>query len=248
MLEKLIAESVEHGLHEWEAALHSPVKWEPVTIEPLSSVNGSIKLGADGAIRASSEAKGDAEFVIHLRLLRAGVTAFRFEWAAGEREEVIEIGEMEIRPETKAPVISVATATGNLEKPDGSIANAFDGNPATAWRVSIHGGKPAAAAFELSSPLKDAPPASMILTLRNLRSVQSPGSFRIYATTANPPVLEVPESIRATMALEPSERSEEQRREFETYYRTHSRDCAALERELARLKAATNPGIKVSPE
>lgn len=248
VLERRIAEAVENGLHEWEAALHASVKWEPVKVERVKAVNGSIQLAADGTIRASNTNRNGAEFAIELRPSRSGVTAFRIEWAAGVGVEKIEIGEVEIRPDANAPLISIATATATFEDHTGAITNAVDGNVATRWEVPFHVGKSTAAVFELRNPPKHEPQSSLLLTLRNHRTAAKSVNFRVFVTTANPPILEVPDSIRATMALEPSERSDEQRLEFEKYYRAHSKECAELQRELDRLKADAKPKFKASPE
>ena len=247
-LEKRIAEAVENGLHEWEAALHAPVKWDPLKVERVEAVNGSIELAADGSIRVSNAGGNGAEFAVHFRTPRTGVTAFRIEWAAGDHGEVIEIGEVEIRPDANAPLISIATATANFEAPGGAITNVFDGDFATRWAGAFRNRKSIAAVFEVRNPLTHEPASSLMLTLRNQRTTRNSATFRILATNAKSPVLEVPESIRATMALEPSERSEEQRLEFEKYYRAHSTECSALQRELARLKSETTPRLKASPE
>jgi len=247
-LEKRIEEAVENGLHEWEAALHAPMRWERVKVERVKAVNGSIELAADGMIRTSNANGSGAEFAIELRPPRSGITAFRIEWAAGVGVEKIEIGEIEIRPDANAPLISIAIATANFEAHTGAVANAVDGNVATRWEVPFHKGKSTAAIFELKSPPKHEPQSSLLLTLRNQRMAARSVNFRVFVSTANPPILEVPDSIRTTMALEPSERSEEQRLEFEKYYRAHSKECAELQRELDRLKADAKPKFKASPE
>ena len=82
------------------------------------------------------------------------------------------------------------------------------------------------------------------------------GRFRISATNAPAPVRELPPGIRAALAIEPSERSLEQRDELLEYFRPLSKYAGELQRlldaakmELARIKPLRVPVLReLAPE
>ncbi len=235
-LESRLSTMLEHDIHEWEADLHKPVKWQPLQIQSATARNAKIEIAADGSLRASGA--GEAAFIIQAVLPQQGATAFRIEFLPNADGQKVSagIGELEIRPAKDSPALTVITASASVENPGSEIAKVVDGNPATGWSVSPDGKISIASAFQLSKPLERAEVVTFFL--RNKAPAHGPRSFRIYATSHRPPVLELPDSIRDTLALEPSERTEKQRRELERYYRTHSPDCVKTEQQLAAKRAA----------
>ena len=76
--------------------------------------------------------------------------------------------------------------------------------------------------------------------------MQSLSRVRLSATTKAPPVRELPDSIRQTIALEPSERTAEQREELIDYFRPMSKAVASVRKQIkekrAILKSMERPG------
>ncbi|MGV3532640.1 MAG: DUF1553 domain-containing protein, partial [Chthoniobacteraceae bacterium] len=81
------------------------------------------------------------------------------------------------------------------------------------------------------------------------------GCFRISATTKAAPVRELPEEIRAVLALEPTERSEEQSAVLARHFRSESKllagvleELAKKQGELAKIKPVSLPILRELPK
>ena len=191
------------GIHEWEAELHKVVKWEPLKILEANSRYGELELLENGWLKARRALSASEQYTITATTELRGVTAFRVEVLPGERSGSAVLSEFQV--EGAQRVLKVAAVSADFAQPRFAV----DGNAKTGWKLDS---KEHAAVFELAMPASGQ--FMFVLSNENLKRV------RITATTAATPVRELPESIRRTIALEPSERSPEQRKELDEYFRS----------------------------
>lgn len=212
----------ESEMHEWESGLHQSVKWEPVQITEAVSRKGTLESLPDGSLRAPVARAEKERYTIKATTGLRGVTAFRLEvlpegGSVGRTGNAV-LSEFEVRVAGMRLVIAGASADFSA-KGFGPMA-ALDGDGATGWAFAGSTDQAHAAVFELAKPLGLGAEPGLTFVLRQDRGASSLNRVRISATTAAAPVRELPESIRRTIALEPSERSAEQRAELVRFFRT----------------------------
>ncbi len=133
-------------------------------------------------------------------------------------------------------VVALRNASADFSQEGFPAAKALDGDKKTGWALAPEMGKAHAAVFEMAAPLDS--PALLMFTLRqDYGTKHTLGRFRISATTAAPPVRELPAGLRAILALEPSEREPKQREELAAYFRPLSKSFAGLNQQLAAKRA-----------
>lgn len=195
-----------------EAALHAPVEWRL-----LATLDGPGTVAVAGAMDR--------------------ITAFRVEISrvdgAPENARAF-VGEF--RAMADGQLLKTARTTADFSLPEFPAEAASDGDAKSAWGVTL--AAPHAAVFELAARMKSAGPLSFTL-LPGVAPVV-PFRARIFATTAEPPVCELPPDVRAILALEPSERTEAQRGEMTAFLCKLSKPLAQAQAELAKKRAALN--------
>lgn len=189
------------GMHEWEADLHKVVKWEPLKIVWAGTNYGGLELLGNGWLKSRGAVSASEKFTIRATTELRGVTAFRVEVLPGERSGGAVLSEFQVLVALKP--LKFATASADYGQPK----FALDGNAKTGWRFDSN---EHAAVFTLAQPASGE--FLFVLNNENMKRV------RITATTAAPPLRELPQSIRNTIVMEPSERSPEQRKELERYF------------------------------
>lgn len=122
------------------------------------------------------------------------------------------------------------------------VANAVDGKNDTGWAVASDFGKTQVAVFDVKSPV-NSKGEDVTLTVR--LEFLSPhishvlGKFRLSVTNASATTLRgVPDAIRSILALEPSQRSDAQRKELSDYQLNTDLAVAAARREADEAKKA----------
>lgn len=213
---------LESEMHEWEAGLHRAVKWEPLKITEAVSRKGTLEALPDGSLRAPAARAEKERYTIKASTGLRGVTAFRLEvlpegGSVGHRGNAV-LSEFQVRDALVLLKVAVASADFSA-KGFGPMA-ALDGDGATGWAFAGSTDQAHSAVFELAKPLDLGTEPGLTFVLRQDRGASSLNRVRISATTAEAPVRELPESIRRTIALEPSERSAEQRAELVRFFRT----------------------------
>jgi hypothetical protein len=134
--------------------------------------------------------------------------------------------------------LKLVNASADFSQREFDVASAIDGDGRTGWALAPELGKPHAAVFELKEPAVAKADDLFVFTIRqNYGQRHTLGRFRISATKAEPPVRELPESIRATLAIEPTERTPQQREEVLNYYRPFSKQFASVMKEVEAKKA-----------
>jgi hypothetical protein len=147
--------------------------------------------------------------------------------------------------------IELRNASADFEQKEHGAAGAIDASIDTDWGIAPATGKPHALAVETGSPVDVPEDRELVFTLTQKTPGHTLGRFRLSATTKAPPVRELPPSIMATIALEPSERSQQQREELIAYFRPLSKVDAetrktieARRTELAAIKPVKLPVMR----
>ena len=151
--------------------------------------------------------------------------------------------------------IPLHNASAGTEEKEFGISAVLDGNPKTGWRPAADSERPGAAVFETKAPVRGDKDSVLTFTIKQeLDSRSRISRFRFSATAKAPPIRELPESIKQTLALEPSEREPVQREELSAFFRPHSRRFAELNKqidakrkELAAIKPIALPVMKERP-
>ncbi len=147
------------------------------------------------------------------------------------------------KPNAQFPVpgardLGLRNASADFSQTGFDAARAIDGDERTGWAFGTGTGRPHAAVFELREPVSAKPGDVFVVTLVQAHGDQHTlGRFRLSATAAPTPVRELPPSIMTTLALEPTERTPQQREELAKYYRPLSQQFAALSKQIEGKKA-----------
>lgn len=161
---------------------------------------------------------------------------------------------MEFDPAKGGP-IAIAAATATYSQDGFAPAGALDGKAKTGWAFGGATEKSHAAVFELSAPLVVKAGENFTFSLKQEYGGQHHlGRIRISATTAEGNVPALPEAIRNTLALEPSEREPAQREALRNFFRPLSTTVAELQKtgdakrkELAKVKSVELPIMRERP-
>jgi hypothetical protein len=152
--------------------------------------------------------------------------------------------------------VSLGAVSADFEQKDFAAANALDGKSDTGWAFGGRAGQPHVLVVEFTKSL-DVPDGSVLrLDLAQLHGAQHTlGKFRVSVTSSPGPIRELPAEIRAVLALEPTERSAEQRAALTKYFRPLSRQVAEIGKriegkktELSKIKPVELPIMRELPE
>lgn len=246
---RTVVPDLEDEMHEWEAHLHLPVKWEPLTVLAAESRYGRLKPQPDGSLKAPQSLAEKEVYTIRATTKLKEITAFRVEALLDDgmigRAGNAVLTEFQVtaspanaghRPGDGLSLRFEAESADFSQKGFGPQW-ALDGDRKTGWAFDGATDKPHAAVFELSKPLDVGAGMALTIVLRQDYSQQSLNRVRISATTKAAPVRELPDSIRQTIALEPSERTAEQRTELIDFFRPMSKAYAAVIKQIAEKRA-----------
>ncbi len=195
-----------------------------------------VDLGADADVdRVVVWNRTDGNVGVRLANFRVGIldAARKEAWeetVAQPPQPSVAVGPME------GKAVALRNASADFQQEGFTAAKALDGDGKTGWAFAPELGKAHAAVFETAAPA-DAP-AVLIFTLQqNYGTKHTLGRFRLSATSAAPPVRELPAGLRAILALEPSEREPKQREELAAYFRPLSKNFAAMNAQLSAKRA-----------
>src|SRR4029079_859589 len=120
--------------------------------------------------------------------------------------------------------VTFAQATADFGQKDWGIAKTIDGDKKTGGGFAPLTYEPHTAVFQAKTPVDLGADAVLTFTLRqDYGQNHNLARIRLSATTAPPPVREFPKDIHAVLAIEPSERSPEQRKQLADYFRPMSK-------------------------
>jgi hypothetical protein len=155
----------------------------------------------------------------------------------------------------KGVALDLGSATASYSQNGFGPEGALDGKPKTGWAFGGATDRAHAAVFALSKPVEIGPDSALTITLRQDYGAQhNLGRFRITATDQPGNLRELPENIRATLALEPSEREPKQRETLLAYFAPMSKAFAEVQKaidakraDLAKIKPVELPIMKEKP-
>jgi hypothetical protein len=134
--------------------------------------------------------------------------------------------------------VKLVNASADFAQPGFEAPMAIDGSSKTGWAFAGAAGTSHAIVVECTPPIAAENNTELIVSLRQqYGGNHTLGRFRISATDAAAPVRELPPAIHAALALEPSERTPEQRNELLGYFRPLSKYAGDLQRKLDTAKA-----------
>lgn len=154
----------------------------------------------------------------------------------------------------KSLSLAFASATHSQKNFDASLA--IDGKTSTGWAFGDKPGVRHSLVAELPKAV-DVPEGWLLrVDIAQLHGANHTlGKFRLSATSDALPVRELPDEIRAALALEPTERSQAQRKEVAAFFRPLSKTAEATNRQIearrqdiAKLKPVELPIMRELPK
>lgn len=152
--------------------------------------------------------------------------------------------------------VAIAEATADFEQKEFPAKAVLDGKNGTGWAFGGQPGQPHSLVLELAKPL-DVPEGSQLQldVVQVYGKGHTLGKLRVSATADAAPVRELPSDIRTVLALEPTERSPEQRKAVAAYFRPLSKKAAdvnkqidAKRQELTKIKPLELPIMRDLPK
>jgi mono/diheme cytochrome c family protein len=183
------------------------------------------------------------------------LTNFRVAALAADRKPVWEtkVGEPPSPSKRLSPhegrTVMLRNASSSFDQAGFEVEKAIDGDRKSGWAIAGGTGRAQAAVFETAAPLGDDGGATLSVELvQSHGGGHTLGRFRLLATTAAPPVRELPQRIRELLAVAPEQRAEPQREELAAYFRPLAPSLMPLyqeaeqkRKELAALKPLDVP-------
>ncbi|HET6408310.1 MAG TPA: DUF1549 domain-containing protein, partial [Chthoniobacteraceae bacterium] len=134
--------------------------------------------------------------------------------------------------------VKLINASADYSQPGFEAPQATEGNDKTGWAFAGASGTAHALVVECNPPIMlDRGDELSVSLFQNYGGNHTLGRFRISATDAPAPVRELPASIRTSLAIEPSERTPEQRLALSDYFRPLSKYARQMQRKLDAAKA-----------
>jgi hypothetical protein len=257
---KLKAEADELGpaLAAWERDVQKELSSaDTIRFHPLDDVNVTAGGGVtfkqldDGSFLASGKNPDSNTYTIEAVANLGGVTGFRLEVLAHDSlpakgpgrvahgNFVLNHFKAELLPadgETPTP-LNFQQAEADFAQNSWPVANAIDGKPETGWAVSPQMGQDHWATFILAEPVSNSGSAKFRIVLDHKYGKQHTiGRFRILAMTGTKPGGNLPETIRAILAVAPDKRTGKQQQSLLDYYAGIHPATSDLVRELDELK------------
>ena len=248
----------------WEKSLaeRGVDKWEVLLpLAPKSKGGATLQVLDDKSVLASGTNPETETYTLEAETPLKSVTAIRLEALPHESLPAqgpgragngnIVLSEIHVAAGTAKPKIKAAQADHSQQ--DYGVDGSFDGKPKTGWALHPHFGKPHEATFELSAPLQgDALRLTVTLDFQH-GSQHQLGRFRLAATDAKNPlgVQGIPGAIRAILKVAPEARSEKQKADLRSHYRSAvspalkavSDRLAALRKERSDLEKSVPAGM-----
>jgi mono/diheme cytochrome c family protein len=133
-------------------------------------------------------------------------------------------------------VVKFKSASATFSQPNFPASNAIDDQPQSGWAIFPEVGKPHAAVFELAEPihLDGGTVLTVALDFQSIYGRHQFGRFRVSVTTSPQPHLagKLPEAIAKILATPAEQRTDMQKAELRTYFRSTVR--------LRKLSAGSN--------
>ncbi|HYG77071.1 MAG TPA: PSD1 and planctomycete cytochrome C domain-containing protein [Planctomycetota bacterium] len=231
---------------ESEAGNEAKVDWSVLEAAEMKSAGGATLAKADDhSVRATGTNPASDTFTFNSAAAKE-VTAIRLEALPDDALNAKGPGRSEngnfvmtsFKVSAEGKAVKIKSATADFSQKDFPITSAIDTKPGTGWAIHPEVGKAHTAVFELDKALPAGTPLSITLEFKSQFGQHVIGRFRLSATDAkNPQGSKTPENIRAIIALAADKRSDAQKAELRSYYRsTHSNALKEINAQIASEK------------
>jgi hypothetical protein len=244
----------------WEQSARDANQDTWTTLDPAefrSAGGATLKKLDDKSLLASGENPAVETYTVIARTDRKHITGLRLEVlpddsfaGKGPGRSVngnlvltnVKLGIGQAGDAAAARPVVFKSASADFSQKDFPVANAIDADLKSGWAIDSETGKPHTAIFEIDPPVAEDTDVTLTVTL----DFQSPfgqhqcGKFRLAVTAAKNPHAApqgLPEKIGQILAVAPESRTEPQRSELRTYYRTQvSTEARKLSEQIAALR------------
>ena len=236
----------------WEQTLKNGNQ-EWVVLRPATAVsqNGAtLAIREDGSLLAAGSNPPDDVYTLTFKPALKGVTAFRLEALPDETLPAKGPGRAgngnfvlnEIQATFAGAPVEWSAATATHSQDQWPVAAAIDGKFETGWAILNQVGRENQAVFEVKGDLGDGTEQAATIVLHFRYGTQHTlGRFRVAATTAPRPVRApgeagLPKNIAELLALEPAQRTDQQRQTLAAHFRSVTPLLEPQRIEVARIK------------
>ena len=247
---------------EWEAKQAAPV-W--TTVDPAelhSSMNATFTKNADHSVSVTG-ANGKGSYTVALDVPARPVTAIRLELLADPSLPAggpgraangnLVLAELKatVAPQadpSQAAPVEFARSTADFGQSGYAVAGAIDGNPQSGWAISPQFGKDHWAVFEFKEPIVVDGGARLSLVLdHQFDDMHTVGKFRVAVTSSAEPTraLSLPGEIAEILAIQPLDRSDEQKTQLADYYHALDPQWVRLH-DAARAAAEQQQNVRLT--
>ncbi len=238
----------------WEKDALKSVAWVTLIPASIKSSGGATLLTQpDGSVLASGTNPAKDNYTVESKSDQKGVTAIRLEVLAdgsfpGQGPGRAVNGNIVLtrfRIKSGGKDVPIAKATADHSQDAFPISSALDAKGSTGWALLPQTGKDHFAVFELKEPLA-AGPLSVILEHQSVHGQHAIGKFRLSATTlANPgDAAPLPGLVKTALESPAEKRTDAQKKDLATYYRSISPLLKPLRTEIAAAEAAKAEVLK----
>ena len=236
----------------WEGSFSRKPAWQPLEIVTATSQNkATLTKQPDNSILVGGANPATDVYTITGKALVQGITGIRLEVLADKSLKAmgpgrapngnfvlneLKLSAIEEGQNGKPAAFALQKAQATFSQASFEIAKAIDNNPATGWAISPQMGKAQEALFELQKPIAFAKGAVLTVKLQQtFGQSHTIGRFRLSFTTSKPPLSLVgpPAHLAALFAIEPANRTPEQKAALTAAYRGQDAELARLQREVA---------------
>jgi hypothetical protein len=216
-----------------------PIDWQLLIPTNVHAEGGAkLDIAPDGTVSVRRRGRYSDTFTITTRTALRGITAFRIELLpVADAAENAAINELQVtarqtvaRPGTldrHSPVV-LRNASSDVDAPDGEVGRIIDRQNDTRWKFPLDKRESHFVGVEVADPIAANGNAETELVFQIASDHGAHGTlsrFKLAATTSPHPVRVLPAKLRAILALEPTERSDAQRRELADYFRALSQSA-----------------------
>jgi hypothetical protein len=234
----------------WEAT-QLPPSWSPVEIADMkSSAGATFTKDADGSVLVEGP-NGKGTYTITLHTDLPAVTAIRLETLADDRlpsrgpgraangnfvlNELVATAAPKSDP-TKTVELPLGRGSADFNQEGFPVSYAIDRRPNSGWAIASQFGKDHYAVFEVMQDVKFEGGTTIVLTLdHQFDDTHAIGKFRVSVTSAKTPLNtpNVPANIGAILAVAADQRTDAQKTDIATHFRSLDADWNRLSQAVA---------------
>jgi hypothetical protein len=239
---------------DWEKQQGKPVEWQVLQPSKVSAAAGTaLTPQPDGSIRAGGTLPPQDTYTVTANTPLQGITAIQLEVlpdaafpaqgpgvSSNGNFVLTEFQVAATSTSQAAASVPFKHASADFSQTQFPVTAAIDGKKDTGWAILPQVGKAHTAIFETSAPLGGRGGTTLTVTLahESIYTNHNIGRFRLAVTTASQPStgLAVPAAARAALAVSAEQRSDAQRTELATYFRSIAPQLKTIRDELAALE------------